>query len=117
MINFLQVIFHAVEQLKRLYVESDEYTNILISSSPHPPGLTTWQIVSKTGKDMELTTPQYNENTTSSFTNKSLDIRFIDKKQQLKLGNKNEATSEEVKPLEKAINDLTYKFENPDVLR
>ena len=40
-----------------MQVEGIEYnTNILISSSPSPPGLTTWQIVSRTGENIELTT-------------------------------------------------------------
>ncbi|XP_051159699.1 uncharacterized protein LOC127280610 isoform X2 [Leptopilina boulardi] len=130
----MQVLLHAVEQLKQLHLDGSEYnTNILISSSPHPPGLTTWQIVSKIGNDMELTTssynvsshkqmkndmikitPNYKENTSSLLdklnNNKTININELMESKS----NKNKEIYGIVKPSKERVTEFTDEFENLD---
>ncbi|XP_043464928.1 uncharacterized protein LOC122500199 [Leptopilina heterotoma] len=115
----MQVILYAVEQLKQLHSDGSVYnTNILISSSPHPPGLTTWQIVSKFGNDMEMTTSSYDELSNTQMKNNMFRIpldyrqksRSIHERTNLKSINKE--NHDTIKTFQKNINKLTDKFEN-----
>ncbi|XP_033215602.1 uncharacterized protein LOC117171995 [Belonocnema kinseyi] len=74
----MQVIFYAVEQLRHLQLEENEYnSNILISSSASPPGLTTWQTISKALEDIEFTTfaPEISTKYQSTITTKMLEVK------------------------------------------
>lgn len=85
-----------IDQLKQLHFDGSEYnTNILISSSPHPPGLTTWQIVSKFGNYMEMTTSSFDELPNTQIKNNMFEI-----------------TPDYT--FQKSINKLTDKFKNLD---